>query len=170
MEIQPASAACQPYVPPLIQWLVLRKATNPIPWRLANSMARFVHFIALMMPGPRFPSHLSMLPKVSTLLASAPTFTRPFSTNLIKSGTRFTPWELTPSNVLSVNTLARIVAFSWVKHCFMNKVYRTSCICSLETRIVLFVIYSHFCAKAETGFFLYVIWQRELQDHPLSHR
>ena len=38
-----ASAACQPYVPPRIQWFVFLSATIPVPYSPESDMALLIH-------------------------------------------------------------------------------------------------------------------------------
>src|SRR5580700_4963774 len=60
MANSPWSAACQPYVPPRIQWLVCARKTAPIPFVRASWIARCMDDQAFRLPGPRLPSQRSI--------------------------------------------------------------------------------------------------------------
>ena len=75
----PARAAMRPYVPPRIQWFVLRIATQPMPCCAASSMARVMPKAAFVQPTPRFPFQRSSAPKAASSLGSAFGSTEPLS-------------------------------------------------------------------------------------------
>src|SRR5258706_2682563 len=113
--MHPASAACQPYVPPRIQWFELPSTTQLIPPALARWMARSIQIVALYMPGPRWPSHCSRLPVVARRSGSACGSTNPSFTRFTKTGNRLSPWEYTPSRLLLAKIAAQMAALVFGK-------------------------------------------------------
>src|SRR5690554_1412828 len=89
--IHPASTACQPKLPPLIQWLVFFRDTQPMPLSFESWIALSMQWWALRLPAPRCPSHRSKNPKLPDKEGLALTSTIPSRIILIKEGKRFNP-------------------------------------------------------------------------------
>src|SRR5579862_6585128 len=127
--ITPAWAACQPYVPPRIQWLVLPSATHPIPCSRLSATARFIAACAFRLPGPRLPSHRSRAPKLATARGSAFTSITPSRIMATNREKRLMPCVYTPSQVVSANRRAHMSARSAAKPSLCStaaRVLRTS--------------------------------------------
>ena len=136
MPMKPASAACHPYVPARIQWLVLPKATHPMPCSRLSARARSIEAYALRLPGPRCPSHRSSAPKRAIRSGSASGMTTPLRIIATKRGNRLMPCVYTPSQVVSVKSRAHI----WAR-CAVNPSLRrtdASC-CSTSSKEIRFM-------------------------------